>query len=204
MSVSPQQSPPKLTERCRKHLCVNFHHQGDMLTEYTGAARPPVDLLLSLGTQPRLAVVLLGVLPCVGLNGDAIIPAGPPVALALALALSRAGPGTIEAAIYYSILLLKIPYLPLLSLFLPLSSTKPHLSSTTPKLWGWKEDSSLQVLASTKDWFIKGGLWPFCSSHPSSSTTSSVPTSPTRGRKLTASRPSTPAQLRPSTTLPGR
>lgn len=178
-----------------------------MLTGYTGATRGLVDFVAvpCLGIQPSLTVVLLCVLLGVDLTVDAIVPACPLVALALAL--SRAGPATIEATIYCSILPLKILYLPLplpsfLSLLLS-STTRPHLSSTTPKLWGWKEDSSLRVLASTKDWFIKG-LWPFCSSLPSSSTTSSVPTLPTRGRKSTASRPSTPKQLRRSTNLPGR
>lgn len=174
-----------------------------MLTGYTGATRGLVDFVAvpCLRIQPSLTVVLLCVLLCVllgvDLTVDAIVPACPPVALALAL--SRAGPATIEATIYCSILPLKTIYLPLpLPSFLSLP-----LSSTTPKLWGWKEDSSLRVLASTKDWFIKD-LWPFSSSLPSSSTTSSVPTLPTRGRKSTASRPSTPTQLRRSTNLPGR
>lgn len=127
-----------------------------MLTGYTGATRGLVDFVAvpCLGIQPSLTVVLLCVLLGVDLTVDAIVPACPLVALALAL--SRAGPATIEATIYCLILPLQILYLPLPLPSLPLSSSLFH--HKTPSLFHNTKTLGLEGRFFTASTHIHQGL----------------------------------------------
>lgn len=177
-----------------------------MLTEYTGAARSPVDLLLSLALGPSRASLS---------SSSASSPRGPQ------RRCDRSGgsPGCSCSCACSQPrgschnrsrdLLLDPALENPISPPLPLPSSLFH---KTPSLFHNTKTVGLEGRFFTASTRIHQGLvhqrWSlallFLSPLPSSSTASSVPTSPTRGRKPTASRPLTPAQLRPSTTLPGR